>query len=125
MIHIENDIYEEKPMKILKILPTDPIQPIAPIPPIKRRKQKAIRGKKNDIVSDENLGKNVDITLKGPLKVPDCFTCVSYFVTWDPNFPHGCKKFKFKKREGLPSLSVYEANRSHCPFFEENKKIKK
>ena len=94
MVHIGNDIQKKKPMKVF---PIDSIQSITPISPIKIRKQQIISGKRKEIISDKNLGKNVDITLKGPLKAPDCIKCVSYYVTWDSNFPHGCKKFKFKR----------------------------
>ena len=107
----------------MKILPLDPIIPIVPIIPVKRKKQQKTRGKRRDTISDENLGRNVDITVKGPLNAPDCSKCVSYYVTWDSDFPHGCKIFKFKKAYGSLSLSVYEATGCHCQFFEENQKI--
>ena len=106
------------------ISPISPITPITPISPIKKGEQKKIRRKASEIISDENLGNNVDILVTGPLKAPNCLNCVSYYVTWDSSFPHGCKKFEFKRRDGLPSLSVYEANKRHCIFFEKNPKIK-
>ena len=111
-------------MKIPSIDPISPITPITPISPIEKIKQKKRKRKASEIISDENLGRNVDISVTGPLKAPNCFDCVSYFVTWDSNFPHGCEKFEFKRRDGLPSLSVYEANGVHCIFFEKNPKIK-
>ena len=111
-------------MKIPPIDSINPISPITPISPIKKRKQQKIKSKASDIISDENLGRNVDISITGPLKAPNCLNCISYFVTWDSSFPHGCKKFEFKRRDGLPSLSVYEANKRHCIFFEKNPKIK-
>ena len=111
-------------MKIRSIDPIDPITPITPITPIKRKPRKT-RSKRSEIITDENLGRNVDISVTGPVKAPNCFNCVSYFVTWDSSFPHGCRKFEFKGRDRLPSLSVYEANKCHCQFFEENPKIKK
>ena len=109
-------------MKIKEIDPIMPIIPVTPVTPIQRRKQEKIRSKGSEIIHDESLGSNVDISINGPLKAPNCFKCVSYYVTWDPSFPHGCKKFEFKSRDALPSLSVYEANKCHCQFFEENKK---
>lgn len=111
----------------MRILPIGPIIPIIPISPIKRRKQQKAESKKIPrIISDVNLGKNIDITIKGPLKAPDCHKCISYYVTWDFNFPHGCKMFNFKRVDiGLPSLSVYEATGCHCQFFKENQRIKK
>ena len=102
------------------------IPPIDPISPIYRIEKRKLQKKRNasDIISNENLGRNVDISVTGPLKAPNCMKCVSYYVTWDSSFPHGCKKFEFKIRDGLPSLSVFEANRRHCQFFEKNPKIK-
>jgi hypothetical protein len=112
-------------MNILPIGPIEPIVPIEPITPMKRKKQQKAKNKERKIISDENLGKDVDITIKGPLNAPNCYKCISYFVTWDPKFPHGCKKFEFKRKDALPSLSVYKATKCHCQFFEENQKIKK
>jgi len=28
----------------------------------------------------------------------DCHKCIHYYVTWDPNFPHGCQGMGFKSR---------------------------
>jgi hypothetical protein len=112
-------------MAILPIGSIGPIVPIIPITPIKRKKQQKTRSKGSDIILDENLGKKIDITIKGPLKAPNCFECVYYYVTWDSNFPHGCKKFEFKRKDGLPSLSVYEATSCHCQFFKKNQKGQK
>ena len=28
----------------------------------------------------------------------DCHRCTHYFVTWDPRFPHGCRRMRFKSR---------------------------
>ena len=110
-------------MKIPPIGPITPIIPITPISPTKKRRTEKINRKDGDIISDENLGKNVDISVTGPLKAHNCYKCVSYYVTWDPSFPHGCKKFEFKIRDELPSLGVYKANGVHCISFEKNPKI--
>jgi len=109
----------------MKILPIDsiiPVTPISPIAPIKRKKQLKTKDKEEIFITDENLGVNVDITINGPLKAPNCLKCAFYYVTCDSNFPHGCKKFEFKRNEDLPSWSVYKATKCHCLFFEENKK---
>jgi hypothetical protein len=110
----------------MKIMPIDSITPIAPVTPVKR-KQKITRKhpvKEITNVTDDKLGRNVDITISGPLETPNCHNCISYYVTWDPAFPHGCKLFGFKSKNRLPSLSVYQATGNHCPFFENNTKIK-
>ena len=28
----------------------------------------------------------------------DCHKCIYYYVTWNPNFPHGCRAMGFKSR---------------------------
>ena len=47
---------------------------------------------------------------------PFCPRCVHYFVTWDPNFPKGCRLFGIKSR-ALPSMEVRLANNRDCPAF--------
>ncbi|MES0372199.1 MAG: uracil-DNA glycosylase [Mariprofundaceae bacterium] len=48
---------------------------------------------------------------------PECMRCRHYYVTWDPNFPYGCKAFGFKSRV-MPCLEVYSASQHHCLKFE-------
>jgi len=53
----------------------------------------------------------------------DCHKCRHYYVTWDKDFPHGCRGIGFKSRQ-LPNIAV----RSHssgmnCLLFKE--KLKK
>lgn len=43
----------------------------------------------------------------------DCYKCKFYYVTWDRNFPKGCKAFQFKGR-ALPSLEVKKASGQQC-----------
>lgn len=54
---------------------------------------------------------------------PNCLKCVHYFVTWDKNFPRGCRAFGVKTRS-MPSESVYRATGRHCPAFSPSPKIK-
>lgn len=35
----------------------------------------------------------------------DCHKCEYYYVTWDKDFPHGCRGLGFKSRQ-LPSMVV-------------------
>lgn len=30
--------------------------------------------------------------------ITNCHRCTHYYVTWDPNFPHGCRAMEFKSR---------------------------
>ena len=35
----------------------------------------------------------------------DCYKCEYYYVTWEKNFPHGCRAMGFKGKE-LPNITV-------------------
>ena len=47
-----------------------------------------------------------------------CQRCIYYFVTWEPNQPHGCKSYGFKSRF-LPSIVVKNSSGQACNFFVE------
>ncbi|MDR3154642.1 MAG: uracil-DNA glycosylase [Deltaproteobacteria bacterium] len=47
---------------------------------------------------------------------PICRFCVSYFVTWEPQLPHGCRALGFKSRQ-LPSLEVRRTSGEPCRYF--------
>ena len=52
-----------------------------------------------------------------------CHKCVYYHVTWDKNFPHGCRGFGFKSRQ-MPSVVVRSnSSGTNCLLFKE--KIRK
>ena len=51
------------------------------------------------------------------LNIINCFQCVHFYVTWDPNFPRACKLFGFKSANP-PSVSVYESTGTVCLAFE-------
>jgi hypothetical protein len=47
----------------------------------------------------------------------DCRRCRFYFVTWDENFPHGCRRMGFKSRLS-PNDEVRKAMRgAACRFY--------
>lgn len=48
----------------------------------------------------------------------DCRRCTHYFVTWDPRFPHGCRRMGFKSRM-TPIEEVRRAMPGHdeCLLF--------
>jgi hypothetical protein len=108
----------------MRVDPIGPITWIAPITPNRKRRVTPKKEVKKPVISDDNLGRNVDIIIKGPLKAPNCYDCISYYVTQEPAFPHGCKMFGFKDSD-LPSQEVYKSTRCHCKVFEQNPKIKK
>jgi hypothetical protein len=37
--------------------------------------------------------------------IPACYHCIHYFITWQVNFPHGCRAMGFKSRR-LPLVEV-------------------
>jgi hypothetical protein len=52
----------------------------------------------------------------------DCHKCVYYFVTWNPNFPHGCRGMGFKSRR-YPINEVRSIMKGKdCLLFTEKKK---
>lgn len=46
----------------------------------------------------------------------NCFQCQYFYVTWDKNFPRGCKAFGFKGQR-IPSDVVREASGKPCSAF--------
>jgi len=53
-----------------------------------------------------------------------CNRCQHYYVTWDKDFPHGCRAMKFKSHQ-LPSAVVYESSGKAClAFSEKNKNVR-
>jgi hypothetical protein len=46
----------------------------------------------------------------------DCRRCRQFYVTWDNDFPNGCRLFGFKSRT-YPSQTVWEATGAPCEHF--------
>jgi hypothetical protein len=53
----------------------------------------------------------------------DCHKCKHYYVTWDKNFPHGCKAMRFKSKQ-LPSIEVRVISHRDCLLFSRKKNAK-
>jgi hypothetical protein len=52
----------------------------------------------------------------------DCHKCQYYYVTWDKDFPHGCRAMGFKSRQ-LPGLVVRSSTLGKdCLLFEKKHK---
>ncbi len=47
----------------------------------------------------------------------NCTKCKHIYVTWDKDFPHGCRAMGFKSRD-VPSLVVYQSSGMPCQRFE-------
>jgi len=55
---------------------------------------------------------------------PTCRRCVHYFITWEVDFPHGCRAMGFKSRR-LPIMDVRRAMQGQaCLSFEKRKMMK-
>lgn len=55
------------------------------------------------------------------VKNVNCIKCKYFYITWDKNFPNGCKLFGFKGLK-MPSITVVEATGSPCVNFSEKGK---
>jgi len=47
----------------------------------------------------------------------DCTRCLYFYVTWDRQYPRGCRAMGFKTRE-IPSSMVLKASGVECLKFE-------
>jgi hypothetical protein len=50
-----------------------------------------------------------------------CNKCTHFYVTWDKQYPRGCRAMNFKSKD-LPSTMVYESSGLECQKFKEKKK---
>jgi len=46
----------------------------------------------------------------------DCRKCSYYYITWDENFPYGCKAMKFKSKY-VPDMEVRLTSGKDCLSF--------
>lgn len=62
--------------------------------------------------------------MRRPLKMSvstervNCMKCRHFYVTWDEQFPRGCRAHGFKTRE-MPSAVVLRSSGFHCLKFED------
>lgn len=47
----------------------------------------------------------------------DCHKCKGYYVTWEKQFPHGCRSMNFKSTQ-LPSTVVYSSSGTDCMKYQ-------
>jgi len=50
-----------------------------------------------------------------------CNKCKHYYITWDKNFPYGCRAMNFKSRQS-PAAVVFKNSAISCQLFEKKKK---
>ena len=53
-------------------------------------------------------------------KVPDCWSCVFFSITWDPRFPYACGLMGFKSKI-TPCLDVVRLDGNTCLGYIEKK----
>jgi hypothetical protein len=46
----------------------------------------------------------------------NCFSCQNFYITYDPQFPYGCRMVGFKSR-WIPSKEMYASSGMACQFF--------
>ena len=49
-----------------------------------------------------------------------CKKCKHYYITWDKNFPYGCRAMGFKGKK-TPAYTVYKSSGMKCLLFEEKR----
>ncbi|WP_309118423.1 uracil-DNA glycosylase [Paenibacillus sp.] len=48
----------------------------------------------------------------------NCMKCRHYYVTWEPQYPRGCRAYGFKTRQ-MPSVTVLSSSGRPCLQYEE------
>lgn len=48
--------------------------------------------------------------------VPNCLQCAHYYITWDTQFPYGCRAMGFKSKR-RPQLDVLQSSGKSCLAF--------
>ncbi len=51
----------------------------------------------------------------------NCYKCKYFYVTWDKNFPYGCKSMGFKSAR-LPHIDVHQVSGVNCLDYQEKSK---
>ena len=54
----------------------------------------------------------------------DCHKCKYYYITWEKNFPHGCRAMGFKSKQ-FPSITVFVSSNQDCLLYQEKQKLGK
>ncbi len=45
-----------------------------------------------------------------------CFSCLYFYITYDPQFPYGCRAVRFRSR-GMPAKEISASSGIDCQFF--------
>jgi len=55
---------------------------------------------------------------KVPFKPVNCRRCKHFYITWDKDFPQGCRLYTVKSKQ-LPCVAVLDATGAPCQYWEE------
>jgi len=58
---------------------------------------------------------------KWPQTPITCHRCRHYYVTWDKNFPFGCRAMEFKGRQ-MPATVVRRTTGGSCLLYQEKRR---
>lgn len=47
----------------------------------------------------------------------NCVKCIHYFVTWQPQHPHGCKAYGIKSKRH-PSMEIQASTGTPCQAYQ-------
>jgi hypothetical protein len=53
---------------------------------------------------------------------PYCFSCTHFYITYDANFPYGCRAAGFKSRL-MPSKEMVNHSGLDCQLFSKKNKV--
>jgi hypothetical protein len=67
-----------------------------------------------------DLGKISEALFEEGSDLVFCHRCKHYYVTWDKNFPYGCKAMRFKSKSP-PYLTVRNTSGKECLLFARKK----
>jgi hypothetical protein len=51
----------------------------------------------------------------------NCFSCLYFYITYDPQFPYGCRAVRFKARR-MPAKEMSASSGIDCQFFARKEK---
>lgn len=54
---------------------------------------------------------------------PNCLACRHFYITYEPEFPYGCKALNFKSRQ-YPAIVVLASSGIRCQAFAAKKTAK-
>lgn len=60
--------------------------------------------------------------MKESSKHINCFSCKYFYITWDNQFPYGCRALGFKCKR-MPSAEVFKASELECLRYDKKSDV--